>query len=226
MSMQVRALGLSLILMFACCASNRPQAIEVIAQPRDANEPFEAAFSTLMARAIVAEIETRGYAAILDDAEGRTDSCTLIDEPTGNAHLTLYAWVQQVELTRHAPDGDPRVFGGLVLLDADGQRLAGSLGVSQLVTVGGLAHTAAEVFEGPTAQVEDPQAVLGPVDWWWQEERPVFWLLPPGAEEDPLAVGVRLEMVEPHLGLATVLPVEPSPAAPAVVEAAEASTDG
>ncbi len=130
MSMQVRALGLSLILMFACCASNRPQAIEVIAQPRDANEHFEAAFSTLMARAIVAEVETRGYAAILDGAEGRPDSCMLIDEPTGNAHLTLYAWVQQVELTQHAPDGDPRVCGGLVLLDAEGQRLAGSMGTT------------------------------------------------------------------------------------------------
>ena len=130
MSMHARGMGLSLILMLACCGSNERQTVEVVARPNDSAEHFDAAFSALMARAIVAEVESRGYAAILDGAKGRPDSCALIDEPSGDAHLTLHAWVQQVELTPHAPDGDPRVFGGLVLLDEDGQQLASSSGTT------------------------------------------------------------------------------------------------
>jgi hypothetical protein len=130
MSMHARGMGLSLILMLACCGSNERQTIEVVPRPIDSAEHFDAAFSTLMGRAIVAEVASRGYAAILDGARGKPDSCKLIDEPSGDAQLTLYAWVQQVELTPHAPDGDPRVFGGLVLLDGDGQQLGSSSGTT------------------------------------------------------------------------------------------------
>jgi len=128
MSMQVRALVLSLILMLACCGSVRSRTLEIVPRPDDASERCEAEFSKAMASAILAEIESRGYAALLEGAEGKPDSCVLIDAPSGKAHMTLHAWVQQVELTPHAPDGNPRVFGGVALFDADGRRLAGASG--------------------------------------------------------------------------------------------------
>jgi hypothetical protein len=117
-----------LLALLPCCASGPARNVAVVPSPADPELTHVAGLSRVAATRVLREVEERGYAAILPDAEGRPETCRLAGDP-GGADLAIYVWVQQVDLPRAAPDDDPVTHGGILLRDADGKDLAKSTGL-------------------------------------------------------------------------------------------------
>lgn len=137
-------------LAIGCASSARTMVI--VPQPHEPGMTHVAPLSLVMANTIRAEIERRGYAALVPDATGRPDRCSVVEAaPSVEPDLTLHAWVQQIDVSKHEP-GDARSFGGIALFNARGERLAGSVG---LTTEPGKPSSA--LYE--VAKADDPRAM-------------------------------------------------------------------
>jgi hypothetical protein len=114
-------------LAIGCASSQRTMVI--VPRPHEPGLTHVAPLSLVMAKSIRTEIEQRGYAVLVPDATGRPDRCVVGTTPSGETELTLYAWVQQIDVSKHE-FGDARSFGGIVVVNAHGERLARAVGLT------------------------------------------------------------------------------------------------
>jgi hypothetical protein len=124
----------------------------ILPGPRDTSYSHSPELSRVAAGEIMREIEERGYAAIYPGSTLRPETLAVVDEPDDSADLTLYVWVQQVDLPKYEGEGDsPVTFGGIDLRDRDGDKLAFNSG-----TIEGDGVPGSDLFV--VAAPDDPRA--------------------------------------------------------------------
>ena len=144
--------------LVAGCATPVAKSMVIVPGPRDATLAHVPEFSEAAAERIRAEIESRGFAAIVPTSKARPETLVVAENPTGEFDLTLFVWVQQIDISKLEGASDIRTHGGMDLRDRSDQRLAYNSGL--LAEPG---QPSSDLYE--VAAATDPRALVVAADY-------------------------------------------------------------